>query len=347
MDPPLTVALHTQRAWRPPERSSGFVALAGWHDRNTSGLRTQWDCCFRAPWSLQAVFKYDWMLQHVQPSLVRPHRPWVGLLADTDILFQCRPEEVRAKFDAFGTQLVVGGERGWYPLPRAAPDPFGPNASLSWKQRYAIRHQQQLYPNSGLVMATAAGFERLSHALREHSPNYPCCSFEGSKGFSLDPCNSCRPRRIFPKTVSCTVEDQACLQVALAGSSRAWKERLGQGARGRTPPLSHSVDSDSRLFLNLDKLNLVDLELRGSPPRLAFRKSEHVPCVLHANGYKGILHRVAPLIKESLTWWVQPKMAPDEVRASVREEWLRDTPSLHRVLNMPRTDLVKRGGRRP
>ena len=55
-------------------------------------------------------------------------------------------------------------------MPRDYPDPFGPAArepNISWHRSYKLRYQRQYYPNSGLLMGTAAGFEgsaRLSGA---------------------------------------------------------------------------------------------------------------------------------------------------------------------------------------
>ena len=57
----------------------------------------------------------------------------------------------------------------WYPMPRDYPDPFGPAArepNMSWHRSYKLRYQRQYYPNSGLLMGTAAGFEALAAAIK-------------------------------------------------------------------------------------------------------------------------------------------------------------------------------------
>lgn len=96
-------------------------------------------------------------------------------------------------------------------MPRDFPDPFGPAArepNMSWHRSYKLRYQRQYYPNSGLLMGTAAGFEALAAAIKA-VPRFPCCAFEGdSAGYKLDPCTSCSPVRSLPTPVRCAVEDQ-------------------------------------------------------------------------------------------------------------------------------------------
>uniref|UniRef100_A0A7S2IQF3 Uncharacterized protein n=1 Tax=Haptolina brevifila TaxID=156173 RepID=A0A7S2IQF3_9EUKA len=173
---------------------------------------------------------------------------------------------------------------------------------MSWKARYIARHRLQHYPNSGLIIGTSAGFEALSAALHR-TPRFPCCSYEGEAGgFAIDPCMSCRPPRRFDAPVSCVVDDQACLQVTLASAHRP----------------AFAIDKRSSLFLNLHDLTEADLAVRGG--RLAFRHTGEVPCVLHANGYKGILHRLAPRLA-SVSWFAQRKAADHEVIHDLRSEW--------------------------
>ena len=66
-------------------------------------------------------------------------------------------ERFRTRFG--GAPLVVGGERKWYPLPRDAHDPFGPDPRLPWKVKYTARRARQYYPNSGLVMGVLASLD--------------------------------------------------------------------------------------------------------------------------------------------------------------------------------------------
>ena len=287
----VDVYIHTNGPWSASPDGSRFAARTFWSGqvKNLSGLHEQWNCCWRAPANIESTYKYDALLEVSARS--RRARGWTGLLTDSDVLIQCSAEELRKRFRRFGTALVVSGERRWYPIPANYPDPFGPTGS--WKTRYTLRHQRQFYPNSGLILGTSSGFEELAAAIRR-TPHFPCCAFEGDlHGFRLDPCSSCRPMRTFPAPVSCTVEDQACLQVALA-------------SRHHAPP--HVVDTNSSIFLNLNELTPNDLAMDDG--RIAFRHTGEVPCVLHSNGHKGVLSYIEPLIGKASAftpWALTPK----------------------------------------
>jgi hypothetical protein len=299
----LGVFLHTDTPFRPPQRSSFHAVTAGWWMGNVSRYAREFDCCFRAPWSLHAVHKYDWLLSQRRQA---PNRAGV-LLADSDIMFQCDEHELLQRFRLLQSPLVVSGERKWYPLPRDARDPFGPPARWPWKRRYVARHNYQFYPNSGLLMGTWRGFEAMVVGMRRANPRFPCCSFEGEKGgFVLDPCTSCKPQRTFPHPVSCVVEDQACLQTALASQQHAPR---------------HVVDSNASLFLNLGELGPADVEITAGG-RLAFKPTGQTPCVLHANGYKGVLHLIWPMLNQSAVHWM-PLARPtsSQVRGAVGGPW--------------------------
>ena len=72
----------------------------------------------------------------------------------------------------------------------------------------------------------------------------------------------------------------------------------GGGRWGRQKAAStveHVVDSDARLFLSLGELQPGDVELTASG-KLGFRPTGSTPCVLHANGYKGMLSLLRPLL---------------------------------------------------
>lgn len=289
--PRVDVFIHTDGPWTGPPPDSTYRARAFWSGRlqNLSATRQRWDCCWRAPANVESVYKYKAFLS-VSSQSRQSHSSWVGVLADSDTLFQCSSDEFRSTFHRFGVPLVVSGERRWYPIPRNYPDPFGPLSNMSWKERYDLRHRHQFYPNSGLIAGTSTGFEALASAVQS-TPRFPCCAFQGDKaGFALDPCSSCRPIRRFPDPVSCTVEDQACLQVALA-------------SRSHSPP--HAIDSNAELFLNLNELTPSDLAITDDG-RIAFRHTGAVPCVLHSNGHKGILRYLAPQIRAQARWAVMP-----------------------------------------
>lgn len=332
----VRVYLHTNRppeqSHRPPpaSSSSSYTAIHGWSRQNVSGLQERFDCCYRAPWNLHSVFKYKWLLDEVRRGT--NHGGVDGapvVLADNDVLIQCPATELLEKFHAFQKPLVVGGERTWFPIPDRAHDPFGPLASLPWKARYQSRHRNQFYPNSGLLMGTVIGFRKLWRAMQERNTrSFPCCAYEGETGgFKLDPCTSCVPKRTFENRSMCVVDDQACLSVALAASTR-------HGPTSSAPP-PHAIDVFSKLFLNLGDLNPNDLAIRDG--RLAFKHSAHVPCIVHSNGYKGTLQRLAPLLNASrISWFVQPPLPPHVAQSTTRSEWLREGLHIEGMRPRPR-----------
>ena len=101
---------------------------------------------------------------------------------------------------------------------------------------------------------------------------------------------------------TCLLAYSRSLQVALSSSQKP----------------QHLVDVNSSLFLNLNSLRPSDLALRGG--RIAFRHSGEVPCVLHANGFKGILSKLTPRVRERVTWLVQRRMQPHHVQT----DWYGD-----------------------
>ncbi|KAL3928507.1 MAG: hypothetical protein SGPRY_002359 [Prymnesium sp.] len=178
----MEVFFHTNRSLQGPPSGSGFVPRVGWvgETRRIASLLAKWDCCTRAPWNLPQSFKYEWMLGQAMHSADQdPNR--VIMLADSDTVFQCSPQEIVERFRSFGAQLVVGGERRWFPLPRNAHDPFGPAKNLSFHEKYSLRHKYQFYPNSGLIIGTVRGFRRLVDHLKR-LPGFPCCSYHGETG---------------------------------------------------------------------------------------------------------------------------------------------------------------------
>lgn len=324
----IDVFIHTDGAFTAPPPESAYRARAFWSGqmRNLSGVRQQWDCCWRAPMNVESVHKYETLLE-VSARLRRARSDaWVGVLADSDTFFQCTAHEFRMRFKRFGVPLVVSGERSWYPIPRNFPDPFGP-VNMSWKQRYDLRHRRQFYPNSGLIAGSAAGFEALATAVRA-TPRFPCCAFEGDRaGFALDPCSSCRPIRRFPAPVDCTVEDQACLQVALA-------------SRRHAP--AHAIDTNADLFLSLNQLTPSDLALTDDG-RIAYHRTGSVPCVLHSNGHKGILQYLAPHISAANRWSVSKDSAADNAG---RKTWQNGVWRQFRLQRAERHGGVRREKKR-
>lgn len=182
----LDVFFHTNQPVNPPPNRSGFTSIVGWWDDpdgRISLLRKTMDCCIRAPWNLPQAFKYHWVKQRIDAAAGR--EDWVGILADTDVIFQCSPSEIIQRFRSLGAPLVIGGERRWFPLPINMYDPFGPSPNLSWKTRFDLRHEHQFYPNSGLIMGTRDGFEQLWRSLQNMS-RFPCCTYDSkNEGFQM------------------------------------------------------------------------------------------------------------------------------------------------------------------
>ena len=123
---PLDVFIHTDGHISQPPSSSGYRASTFWSGqmRDLSEYKKQWDCCYRAPTNVDACFKYESILNVSASSAAGPS--WLGLLSDSDVVFQCSAKELKNKFRRFGVPLVVSGERRWYPLPRNLPGPIRP-----------------------------------------------------------------------------------------------------------------------------------------------------------------------------------------------------------------------------
>ena len=99
----VDVYIHTDGAWEPPS-DAGFHAHAGWSGQlvgNLSAVRRQWECCWRAPANVESCYKYDWLL-HASAPHRRSSLNWLGVLADSDVLFQCSAEELRVRLEWLG-----------------------------------------------------------------------------------------------------------------------------------------------------------------------------------------------------------------------------------------------------
>jgi len=188
----MEVLFHTNRGVAPSD-DTGFRAVAGWWGANVTNILGHWPVTGRYlrtnatrklkhKWNLPQSLKYAWALNASSAD------EW--LLVDTDTIFQCSADEIRARFAKLHAPLVVGTERWWFPQPRlsrgrAWRDPFGT----------ACRSSKLKYPNSGMLMGTRKGFATLLRALHRQ-PGYPCCS-------------------TWSPAEECFVDDQACLQAAL------------------------------------------------------------------------------------------------------------------------------------
>ena len=197
-DDAVHVFLHTNRPIRKPPNDI-HVSTGWWahtHDmrpyekgtRNSKFSRDEFP--YHSKFASHQAFKYQWLSKLSSAATIR--EPW--LLMDTDTVVQCSAVELRARFAALGSPLIVGGEFQWWPKRDRQHDP--------WKvQQTGIR-----YPNSGMLMGTRQGFANLEATFLS-MPRYPCCAkFVGG-----------RP------TGHCHIDDQHCLQAALLlNSSLPW-----------------------------------------------------------------------------------------------------------------------------
>ena len=200
------VFFHTNRRLRSPPSTRGLVMHSGWwadtHNmrpfekgtRESKFKREEFP--FHARFASHQAFKYQWLsglaAAEMASSLAAAPWPQPWLLMDTDTVVQCSGAEMRARFEAFGSPLVIGGEFAWWPKRDRQHNPWAAQPS-------GIR-----YPNSGMVMGTRAGYEALERAFRA-MPRYPCCA----KFANGQP------------TGHCHIDDQHCLQTALMLNSAA------------------------------------------------------------------------------------------------------------------------------
>tara|TARA_B110001452_G_C15217854_1_gene422272 strand:+ start:97 stop:1203 length:1107 start_codon:yes stop_codon:yes gene_type:complete len=322
---PLHVFMHTNRPTCPPPRGSGYVLHTGRFEGNVSRLMTadakarvdagsKWTRHpdkARATWMLQQTHKYQWMLaaasaagvpvrapMHIRATSLdmprmrvkatvhcSPQEPW--LLADTDIVLQCRADEVRRRWAAAKTELLVGAEVGWWPNhdPVPARNPYVNNPSGGW-----IR-----YPNSGMLLGTREGFARLIAQMRRAS-RYPCCP------------------RVFrgEESLECWVDDQACMLAAL------------QRDEMRAPQMA-TLDLRADVFLNAYRLHRHpqpggSLSIDKQRGQLMYsplgahgrrqRANRTTPCALHFSGKSKSRHFIE-VVKQLAAdaWVVDPEAA--------------------------------------
>uniref|UniRef100_A0A7S3AZ21 PLOD1-3-like GT domain-containing protein n=1 Tax=Haptolina ericina TaxID=156174 RepID=A0A7S3AZ21_9EUKA len=190
--------------------------------------------------TLAATQKYAWVVSKSatarRDKLLRRNRRPI-LLVDTDVIFQCSAAEILERFHRFNTSLVVGAEARLWPMsvPPSQEDPW-PRPTHATSLRY---------PNSGMIMGTAATFSRLESVLR-NLHGFPCC-------------------RPLPDERRCILGDQGCLQAALLS---------GQ--------ISYSLDTTGSLFLNAHGVRKKDLAPRAG--RVVYTPTGRTPCILHSNG---------------------------------------------------------------
>ena len=288
---PLGVFFHSNRPLR--NGTLGLVGVAGWRPlspRDTFARFKRADGAthpYHFKFGVAQSAKYDWWFDAVREqhgSGLRP--PYV--LTDTDTVFQCTADEMRARFNALrrtagGADLVVGAEHAWFPKRDHKRDPWPMPALILRHDLLATKYPQHglRYPNSGAIMATRAGVQQLSRALAQidgpDTPSrYPCCPawYAGNR------------------SSWCHIDDQHCLQSAL------------QQPHAR---VRYVLDANASLFLNLAGVPAEHLVRRGeggehaTEPRVAGGEGESsgggarcvyaqtgvAPCVLHANGKMG------------------------------------------------------------
>jgi len=232
---------------------SGFHGISGWWADRASTLghfpvtgrymkKSNVTHKLKARWNLPQMLKYEWSIN------ASTSEEW--LLTDTDTVFQCTPSELKARFKAFGAPVVIGTERWWFPRPKGTQWKKGLDPFLAACGGSALNR----YPNSGLLMGTRLGFERIVQQMRAYS-TFPCCS-------------------IWMPEQECFVDDQACLHAALADlrlatwpastdkrkrqrrvcmqpltpftfSGRHWGSASNHSATSHVPPLATTFDLEA------------------------------------------------------------------------------------------------------
>ena len=253
MPPPVHAFFHTNRPIRQPA-SVDLHAHVGWwaseHDMReyevrTSKLFKRDEFPYHAKFAGLQGWKYQWLLATTkrEPGVAEP---W--LLMDTDVVIQCTGAELRRRFEAFDSPLVIGAEFQWWPkrdklaLARGVdPWPVQPPPYLR-------------YPNSGLLAGTRAGYDQLERAFRDSSPRYPCCP-RVHNGTRMNKCH---------------IDDQHCLQAALL--------------LARSPAVSYKLDAKASLFLNLNGIKPDQLVRAPDGSGCVYLPTGTKPCVFHSNG---------------------------------------------------------------
>lgn len=199
----VDVYIHTDGAWERPPGRAAFHAHAGWSGQlmgNLSAVRQRWECCWRAPANVESCYKYDWLLHASKPH--RRAAGWLGVLADSDVLFQCSAEELRVRLErlGYGTDPGAGPDRG--------PGPISSSDS-----------KPNLDPNQ-------ARFERLGSPLvvsgERQVRTQPVARIPSTSSLSPEPRPRPHPACASPRAV---VSDAAALpRPVRAGGSRAQRE---------------------------------------------------------------------------------------------------------------------------
>lgn len=160
----MHVFIHTDQATQPPPPGSEFVLHTGVSNEpsfSEPGLNqgasawNQHKDKARGAWMRQQARKYEWAFQTARAR--GAPEPW--LLADTDIIIQCSAAALRRRFAEARTDLLIGAEENWWPN----PDPTRTQVP------YPYRGVPLRFPNSGLLLGTQRGFERLVVQLRRLS----------------------------------------------------------------------------------------------------------------------------------------------------------------------------------
>ena len=229
----MNVYFHSNRPLR-TNNTHGLVTVQGWRPYSYAESLAKFKRSDGASHPYHAKFgvaqsaKYEFLFREVlgdeqqqqQQQQPRTRAPPPYLLADTDVIFQCSADEIRARFERFGVPLVIGAEFAWFPKRDYAHDPWpAPRFAPRHELKGGTHHPQSglRYPNSGLLIGSAAGLASLSAAFKNIS-RYPCCP---------------RYYRGVP-TAWCHIDDQHCLQVSSARLTHAVTQRPATHTRTLT-----------------------------------------------------------------------------------------------------------------
>ena len=265
----MSLYLHSNRPIRPVPSHLGYPdAVQGWlYDARIAKerMRRVHGKTKSQRWVMQ-TFKYEY-IANVTASASNSVEPFV--LLDTDVLLFCNVSELRRRFHALGTPLVVSGEGSWWPhADRSGWNPWQEQNNRNAGQRF------RGYPNSGVLLATRAGVALLHH-IHKAMARFPCCPVHlGANATGNDLAQFMAGAN---RSSSCLVEDQLCLQAALR------MLKLG---------IDYTVDANSSLVLNLGDVNLRQEVRRHDDGTFEYLPTGTRPCILHFNGYsKGGHHK--------------------------------------------------------
>lgn len=291
--PRTAIFLHTDRPVRArPPSYQDLEVVTGW---TASRLGAGWVATVARKFGkniprerqIHQTAKYAWQLE---AGAKASSELWVSI--DTDTVVQCDGAEIARRYASFGANLVISGEREWWPKWQSHEhDPWVTRESGPFP-----------YPNAGAIAGNKMGWTQLIEQMRR-MPRFPCCpGYDGGVKVATHPAN-------------CVVDDQHCTPLPWVGPNcgshnTAPRTVTGLQAAMQSPCsmadtnrsescdehiFQYRVDSSALLFLSMSSVPSKDV-VRGDYGRFKYAPTGITPCVLHFNGYsKGELIKFANL----------------------------------------------------